>query len=116
MLRPLQASRRRAGNAESQTAPGRLLAVSSPSSDRTQGRGSQDPKRKRTPPCPIQVLPPKALLQFALGFPGTEDQDGLRIVNESNHRIVVVVEMSREASQLAVIRHHALPFIATLER
>jgi hypothetical protein len=55
----------------------------------------------------------QAFLQFALRLTRTEYQNGFRITNTRNDRIVVDIEMSRKGSLSAIICRYLLWFIGT---
>ena len=59
----------------------------------------------------------KTFFQFALGRAGTEYQDGFRIANTRDDRVVERVEMARKGSLAGIVRGSVLLwFIGTPER
>jgi len=64
----------------------------------------------------IEVVFVESLLQLALGLTGTEYQDGLRIANTRNDRIVIDIELSGKPSLAAIIGRYLLSFMGTFKR
>jgi hypothetical protein len=64
--------------------------------------------RFHTHDASIEVVFLEPLLQFALGLTGSEYQNGIRITNTRNDRIVVDVELSRKPSLAAIICRYLL--------